>query len=107
MEEKKDNGELDEGISFTHKLSWSDRVIEKKLGFIKHHLMDHFQKGVKDVKINWRRRDIEMGNKKVAAYENDSWSFHKSAKIVEPKVNESMAKWLSERDSAAPPSESD
>ena len=33
VEEKWD--ELDDNISFTNKVSWSDRVVEKKLGFIK------------------------------------------------------------------------
>ena len=100
---------LDDNISFTNKLSWSDRVIEKQLGFIKYHLMKHYNKNVNAVKIYWRKRLVEMEGKKVASYshESDSWVFYKSAKIVEPKVKESMDLWLAKREKTDPPSESE
>ena len=105
VKEQKDK--LDADISFANKLSWPDRVIEKKLGYIKHHLMLHFNKPVSDIKINWRRRFVEMGGKKVAYYDAGTWVFHKSAKVIETKVNEAMEKWTSERETTDPPSESE
>jgi hypothetical protein len=107
VEEKGD--ELDDNISFTNKVSWSDRVVEKKLGFIKFHLMAQFKKNVNAVKIYWRKRLVEMDGKKVASYnhENDEWVFYKSAKLVEPKVKDSMELWLSKRETNDPPSESE
>ena len=107
VEEKGD--ELDDNISFTNKVSWSDRVVEKKLGFIKFHLMAQFKKNVNAVKIYWRKRLVEMDGKKVASYnhENDEWVFYKSAKLVESKVKDSMDLWLSKRETNDPPSESE
>ena len=105
VEEQKDK--LDGDISFANKLSWPDRVIEKKLGYIKHHLMSFFNKPVSDIKINWRRRFVEMGGKKVASYDAGTWVFHKSARVIEIKVNEAMEKWTSERETTDPPSESE
>ena len=107
VEEKGD--ELDDNISFTNKVSWSDRAVEKKLGFIKFHLMAQFKKDVHAVKIYWRKRLVEMDGRKVASYnhENDEWVFYKSAKLVESKVKDSMELWLSKRETNDPPSESE
>ena len=103
------HNELDENISFTNKLSWSDRVVEKKLGFLKFHLMAQFKKKKEDIKILWRRRYVEMNGKKVASYdsETETWIYHRSAKAVEGKVEESMQAWLADREHAEPTSESD
>ena len=107
VEQKAD--ELDDDISFTNKISWRDRVIEKKMGFIKYHLMKHFNKNISAVKIYWRKRIVEMDGKKVASYDSgtDTWMFYKSAKLVETKVEESMDNWLSKRERTDPPSESE
>ena len=107
VEEKGDA--LDDSIAFTNKLSWTDRVTEKKMRFIKYHLMKHFHKDVKSVKIYWRKRLVEMDGKKVASYnqEKDEWVFYKSAKSVESKVKDSMDLWLSKRETNDPPSESE
>ena len=50
-----------------------------------------------------------MNGRKVASYdpENDTWSYHKSAKVVETKVEQSMQAWLAKRERADAPSESD
>jgi ribosomal protein L11 len=107
VEQKAD--ELDDDISFTNKISWRDRVIEKRMGFIKYHLMKHFNKNISAVKIYWRKRIVEMDGKKVASYDSgtDTWMFYKSAKLVETKVEESMDNWLSKRERTDPPSESE
>ena len=107
VDEKQD--ELADNISFTNKLSWNDRVVEKKMGFLKYHLMKQFNKNKEDIKIFWRRRYVEMNGKKVASYhlETDAWSYHKSAKMVEGKVEESMQAWFAKRERADAPSESD
>jgi hypothetical protein len=71
--------------------------------------MNHFNKNISAVKIYWRKRLVEMDGKKVASYnpENDEWVFHKSAKLVESKVKDSMDLWLSKREAKDPPSESE
>ena len=100
---------LDDEISFTNKVSWNDRVIEKKMGYIKYHLVKHFNKNLHAVKIYWRKRVVEMEGKKVASYnqETDEWVLYKSAKLVESKVKDSMDLWLSKREKNDPPSESE
>ena len=79
------------------------------MGFIKYHLMKHFNKNISAVKIYWRKRIVETDEKKVASYDsgNDTWMFYKSAKLVETKVEESMDNWLSKRERTDPPSESE
>ena len=100
---------LDDEISFTNKLSWQDRVVEKKLGFLKFHLMAQLRKTKEEVKIVWRRRYVEVNGRKVASYNADdgSWTYHKSAKLVEAKVTESMETWLAKRAQTDAVSESD
>ena len=100
---------LDDEISFTNKLSWQDRVVEKQLGFLKFHLMAQLRKTKEEVKIVWRRRYVEVNGRKVASYNADdgSWTYHKSAKLVEAKVTESMETWLAKRAQTDAVSESD
>ena len=100
---------LDDEISFTNKVSWNDRVIEKQMGYIKCHLVKHFNKNLDAVKIYWRKRVVEMEGKKVASYnqETGEWVLYKSAKLVESKVKDSMDLWLSKREKNDPPSESE
>ena len=100
---------LDDEISFTNKLSWQDRVVEKKLGFLKFHLMAQLRKTKEEVKIVWRRRYVEVNGRKVASYNagDGSWTYHKTAKLVEAKVTESMETWLAKREQTDAVSESD
>ena len=84
-------------------------MVEKKLGFLKFHLMAKFNKDKNDIKILWRRRYSEMGGKKVASYdaETKAWTLHKSAKTVEKDVEASMTEWLAKREGPDAISESD
>ena len=105
--QKKERGELESDVFFTDKKSWEDRVAEKKMGYIKHHLMSHYNKTKENIKINWRKRYVEMNGKKVASLANGTWSYHKTMKPVEQLVEASINAWMESRDSADPPSESD
>ena len=81
----------------------------EKIGFLKFHLMTQFNKNKEDIKILWRRRYVEIHGKKVDSYdaETETWCYHKSAKTVEGKVEQSMKAWLAKREHAEPTSESD
>ena len=70
VNQKRESGELESELFFTDKLSWEDRVVEKKSGYIKHHLMAHYSKDTSDVRINWRKKYVEMNGKKVASFSN-------------------------------------
>ena len=104
---KKEDGELRNDVFFTDKQSWEDRVVEKQMGYIKHHLMGHYNKTAEDIKINWRKRYVEMNSKKVASFANGTWSYHKTMKPVEKLVETSINAWTESRASADPASASD
>ena len=86
--------------------TFAERIRDKRLGFIKHCMMETGKYDDTEVKILWRKQMVTLRQKKVAWYENDQIQMTKAATNVEQKVEEALRKWIAKR-SKDPETDSD
>ena len=90
------------GISgFFDNLTFPERVRDKRLGLIKHHMLALEEFKDVDIQIKWRKKMVTMKSggkeRKIAWYENDEIKMTAAAGKVEHVVNQSLKKWVAKR----------
>ena len=94
------NKELDgdRHMKFSRKLTLIERAAEKRLGYIKHAIMEKFSVGVKDVKIKWRSQKVEYNRVTVFKVgDQGERTYHGDGKDVSKEVEEKVKAWLEKR----------
>ena len=92
---------------FKDNLSFDERVVDKKLGYIKYHLIADAKKDKSEVKIHWDKKMIEVNGKKVAWHTGGEWKYTKLTKTIQDAVNKSVERWVAKRTKQDPPTDSD
>ena len=88
----------DRMMKFSKKLTVDERAIEKRLGYIKNAVMVRESVGVKEVKIDWRKKEVEY--KKVKVFQ----TLDKGERVytgigtdIKAEVEEKVKAWLDKR----------
>ena len=93
----KDIGE-DRQMKFSKKLTVIERVVEKRLGYIKHAIMTKTGAEKKEVKIWWRRREVEYKHMKVFKVTKEGERVYGGVgKEVKQEVEAKVDEWLEMR----------
>ena len=93
----KDIGE-DRQMKFSKKLTVIERAVEKRLGYIKHAIMTKTGAEKKEVKIWWRRREVEYKHVKVFKVTKEGERVYEGVgKEVKQEVEAKVDEWLKMR----------
>lgn len=97
----------DKTMTFTDNKTLEERIRDKRLGYVKHFLIEKVGKSSEDVRILWPKLIVTVNHKKVAWYDDDNeMQMTKIAKAVKEDVDKAMEKWIEKR-SKEPATDSD
>ena len=84
-------------MRFANNLKLPERMRDKTLGQIKHTLSVNLEIRMKDIKIDWERKWVEIKGEKVAWFEGGEIKYDKEGLKVEEQVSNHMKEWLMKR----------
>ena len=93
----KDHADVPTDVHFFNNRSFEERIADKKLGLLKHLMVESkkFQDG--QVKIIWNQRVVALGNKRVAWFEGEQFVASKSAKEFLTEMEKLLKEWIDKR----------
>ena len=90
--------ELDEKYNFFDNLTFPERIRNKRLGYIEHHMISHDDYAEGDVKVIWDKNMVTLRSKKIAWYNDDNEiQMTTAAKFFEKEVEHSLTLWIAKR----------
>ena len=89
---------VNEEYTFFDNQTLEERTRDKRLGLLKHIMLESGEFEDTDVKIRWRQKMLVLREKKVAWYDaDDVFRMTKRVKQFECDLNESLEKWVKKK----------
>ena len=83
---------------FSSNKTFMERACDKALGMIKHHLIDSMGYESKDIKIQWKKNNVKVGDKEAAWVSATCVvTMQEELSDVQEMVDASMNEWFSKR----------
>ena len=92
-----DHVDVPDGVHFFNNRSFEERVADKKLGLMKHLMVESKKFPEGQVKIIWNQRAVALGSKRVAWFEGDKFVTSKSAKQFVTQMETILKGWIGKR----------
>ena len=105
-QQNKHKSTVNKNLTFKDNLTFEERIIEQKLGYVKYHLINDAHKVQNNIKIYWNSNRVALNGKKVAWYTNGKWKSTKAVDDIKELIEESISKWIQKR-TQEPPTDSD
>jgi len=92
--------DINDKYRFFDNLTFPERIRDKRLGLLRHHMISNDKYTEADVRVRWRKHMVTLKDKKIAWYDhNDEFQMTKAAKQFEKEVETSLKKWIAKRSS--------
>ena len=97
-----------EQLSFFDNLTFQERILEKRLGLLKHFMLKTNEHDADDVKVIWRKQIVTLRNRKIAWYdEANQIQMTKAAKKHQDEVENALEEWIRKRSHDDPATDSE